>query len=102
MFLFDLKMSYLLLSFFFFFCSPISKPLKDLVPGRFAYSAKNKTIESLQDLEGITIRSVDPGVTRTYTSVDMLTGDRDVRDSVKYLRSKTWHKRTGARQRAGE
>jgi hypothetical protein len=56
----------------------------------------------LQDLRGITVRAVDPGVSRTYTSVDMLTGDRDVRDSVKYLRSQSWHQRIGSRQRAGE
>ena len=67
----------------------------DLQPG-FAYGEKNKTLDSLADLKGITVRAADPGINRAYTSVDLLTGDPDVRTSVMALRSASFRARTGA------
>ena len=42
------------------------------------------------------MRAVDP---RAYTSVDLLTGDTDVRDSVRMLRSRSWHARLDTERR---
>ena len=44
--------------------------LQDMVEG-FAYGGKNKTLEKLDNLCDFTIRSVDPGIKRVYTSVDL-------------------------------
>ncbi len=74
-----------------------TKRVADLRPG-FAYGAQNKTLASLAELKGVTVRCVDPGVRRTYTSVDLLTGDEDVRTSVKMMRSRTWQSRTRAKE----
>jgi hypothetical protein len=73
-----------------------AKAVGELRPG-LAYSAQNKTLRELSDLRGMTVRAVDPGVRRTYTSVDLLTGESDVRASVKMMRSRSWHRRSGAR-----
>ena len=71
----------------------------DLEPG-FAYGAANKRIRGLAELTGVTVRAVDPGVRRTYTSVDLLTGDGDVRDSVRMLRSRSWHARLDTKRKS--
>ncbi len=66
-----------------------TKRVADLRPG-FAYGAQNKTLVSLAELKGVTVRCVDPGVRRIYTSVDLLTGDEDVRTLVKMMWSREW------------
>ncbi len=74
--------------------SAVTKSVTDLLPG-FAYSAKNKTLASHAELKATTVRCVDPGVRRTYTSVDLLTGEPDVRTSV--MKSRSWQSRTRAK-----
>ena len=71
--------------------------VRELKPG-YAYGEKNKTLGSLDDLDGITVRAVDPGVHRSYTSVDLTTGDEDVRKSAMALKSTSFRNRTGARK----
>ena len=75
----------------------ISVSVTSLVPGR-AYSYQNKTLEKLINLKGTTVRAVDPGVRRTYTSVDLLTGCRDVRTTKKSMTSRAWYRRTKIQQ----
>jgi hypothetical protein len=70
--------------------------VQNLVPG-YAYTAKNKTLDSFDDLEGITVRCVDPGVHRTFTSVDLLTGENDVRKSVQWMRGASWTAMTASK-----
>lgn len=81
--------------------APVKRDVVDLVPG-YAYHAPNKTLDSLASLQGTTVRCVDPGVRRTYTSVDLLTGDIDVRSSVKSMRSRTWQRRTRAQEHGAQ
>ena len=76
-----------------------TKAVGDLCPG-FAYSATNKKLASFDKLRdtNTTVRAVDPGVRRTYTSVDLLTEEEDVRNSVLKMRSCTWTSRTRAKE----
>jgi hypothetical protein len=76
--------------------SATRRAVGELRPG-YAYGAAHKTLETLGDLRGVTVRAADPGVRRTYTSVDLLTEEKDVRDSVLTMRSRTWQARTRAR-----
>ncbi len=77
--------------------SATTKSVTELQPG-YAYSYQNKTLNSLDQLKGITFRAVDPGVLNTYISVDLLTDDPDVRSSKKTLKSSTWQVRTKAKK----
>ena len=71
--------------------------LIDLQPG-LAFSSGDKLfLDSMADLEGITLRVVDPGVHRAWTSVDILTGESDVRKSKMALRTSAWRSRTKAK-----
>ncbi len=65
-----------------------TKSVTELRTG-FAHSAQNKTIASLDELKGYTVRCVDPGVRRIYTSIDLLTEENDARSSVMSMRSRT-------------
>ncbi|MCP5022703.1 MAG: hypothetical protein GY930_13130, partial [bacterium] len=65
-----------------------TKSVTELCTG-FAHSAQNETIASLDELNGYTVRCVDPGVRRIYTSIDLLTEENDARSSVMSMRSRT-------------
>jgi len=67
----------------------------DLVPG-FSYTTNGKRLNAVDELKGTTLRAVDPGVHRAYTSVDLLTGNGDVRKTKMSLRSAAWRRKTKA------
>lgn len=73
----------------------VRRKVVDLQPG-YAYGENHKALGSLADLDGVTVRAVDPGVHRAYTSVDLTTGEEDVRTSAMALKSSSFHARTGA------
>ncbi len=70
-----------------------TKSVTELRTG-FAHSAQNKIIASLDELKGYTVRCVDPGVRRTYTSINLLTEEKDARSSVMSMRLRMWRSRT--------
>ena len=61
----------------------------DMIPGR-EYSYRGKHLISFEQLSGWTIRSLDPGVINTYSAVDHLTGDDDIRSTKTALTTKHW------------
>jgi hypothetical protein len=61
----------------------------DMIPGR-EYSYRGKHLISFEQLSGWTIRSLDPGVINTYSGVDLLTGDNDIRSTKIVLTTKHW------------
>jgi len=79
----------------------IAVAVASLRPG-FEYSAAGKTLASLGDLRGVTVRAVDPGVHRAYTSVDLLTDEPDVRRTKLALRTKAWRARIRTRKFAAK
>ncbi len=62
----------------------------------FASQGKNVSLSSLNALGGTTIRCVDPGVIRTYVSVDLRSDEADVRDTEMHMTSRAWHNRIGS------
>ncbi len=55
-------------------------------------------MQGLKALDGWTVRAVDTGVRRVYTSVDLFTEDTDVRRIAKSLRPRALYQRSGAKQ----
>ncbi|MCP4770353.1 MAG: hypothetical protein GY879_02965, partial [Planctomycetes bacterium] len=74
-------------------------PVTSLAKG-IAYHYPHKTlgVQGFKALDGWTVRAVDPGVRRVYTSIDLLTEDTDVRHAAKLLRSRAWYQRSGSKQ----
>ena len=69
-------------------------PLKDLEPGN-EYSYQVVSLNNLEkDLDGITIRSADTGVKNMFVWAEMLTGDKDVRKTIRKVTTRGWRNRT--------
>ena len=68
------------------------KKLIDLKPG-FAYSDNYKYLERLDDLKDYQILTLDPGIHRIYTALELLTSDVDVRKTKIVLKGTSWRNR---------
>ena len=69
------------------------KKLIDLKPG-LAYSDNYKYLERLDDLKDYDMITLDPGINRIYTALELLTSDVDVRKTKIVLKGKSWRNRT--------
>ena len=74
---------------------PVTLHVKDMKPG-ITYTAANKFIQQLSDLDKYTVLALDPGIHNTYAAANFPIGKKgeDVRDTAMMLRSVAFRNRT--------